>query len=367
MQYYRPFGTCDTPILYPVTAREEIYRVGAPVVMFHFDQEPIYAKDSLIIASGTEVSRGFRFPRILANSEKSQLKKHMCRRYDLLDWYFFYHGLAALDWYRDAIYFDHEQPISHVFTCLNHLSNGPRSYRIALIARMIESSIQNRGIVSLHATPHDIEQELIDPGSLLSTNSKDLIARHILNAPSTVPLIADRDNITGSASADFGPLEYNLRQISFLTLVTETVFFEPKLHLTEKIFQPIVCQRPFIVAAAPGNLEYLRSYGFRTFGDWIDESYDQEIDPDKRMDKIIAQLEQLCAQPTDRLRTMLEEMRPILEHNKRHFFTNFRRIIVNEMVDNFDSCIRIWNNGRVDGREIVSHLDLKSIQSLLIS
>ena len=34
------------------------------------------------------------------------------------------------------------------------------------------------------------------------------------------------------------------------------------------------------------NLEYLKSYGFRTFNDLWDESYDQIVDPKQRLDAL---------------------------------------------------------------------------------
>ena len=71
-------------------------------------------------------------------------------------------------------------------------------------------------------------------------------------------------------------------QESFLYVVTETCYWERKCHLTEKIFKPIVSRMPFILVGPAHNLKYLRSYGFETFGRWIDESYDQEVDDYKR-------------------------------------------------------------------------------------
>ena len=41
---------------------------------------------------------------IIANSEKSPLKNHLFKKYQYFDWYFFFHGYAALDWFRDFKY-----------------------------------------------------------------------------------------------------------------------------------------------------------------------------------------------------------------------------------------------------------------------
>ena len=46
-------------------------------------------------------------------------------------------------------------------------------------------------------------------------------------------------------------------------------------------------------------------------------------------------------------------MQDTLKFNKQHFFGNFQDIIVNELVENFDTCIRIWNHGRLDSTRVL--------------
>jgi len=116
--------------------------------------------------------------------------------------------------------------------------------------------------------------------------------------------------------------------------------------LTEKIFKPIVARRPFILVAAPGNLAYLKSYGFRTFDRWIDESYDFEPDPDLRIKLVTKELKKLCLLTFEQLQEMHQEMQEILDYNFNHFYNGFKELVVSELVDNFESaCLQI-NNGR---------------------
>jgi hypothetical protein len=44
---------------------------------------------------------------------------------------------------------------------------------------------------------------------------------------------------------------------------------------------------PFLIVATPHFLKYLRELGFHTYGDLWDESYDEELDYIKRIDKIV--------------------------------------------------------------------------------
>jgi hypothetical protein len=86
--------------------------------------------------------------------------------------------------------------------------------------------------------------------------------------------------------------------------------------------------QPFVVLQAPGSLSYLRSYGFKTFGDWWDESYDTIEDPQQRMKAIANIVNTIGHQNLYQLR---DEMAGVLEHNFRHFYENIPAICLNEL------------------------------------
>jgi hypothetical protein len=67
------------------------------------------------------------------------------------------------------------------------------------------------------------------------------------------------------------------------------------------------------------------------------------------------------------LRLMHQEMQSVLEHNFNHLWTTFRHRIVNELVDNFELSVRLWNNGRVDGKELpLQNIDLARVKQILL-
>jgi hypothetical protein len=111
--------------------------------------------------------------------------------------------------------------------------------------------------------------------------------------------------------------------------------------LTEKTLRPIACGQPFILAAGPGALDYIRSYGFKTFSPWIDESYDQETDSLKRMEKIIYSMKQIeNLQGQDR-EDFFQEIKSIAEFNKKHFFSDeFFNQIKDELKNNLNSAMQ---------------------------
>lgn len=322
-------------------------------VLFHWDQEPLYSTDLGCLYDNQPHFFSAKVCKLFATSERSQITKQVCAERDMLNWYYFYHGFASADWFSDAQYIDIENSFTKVFSSLNHIVTHKRSYRMAMVARLLQACLVDFGDISFHGTQRDCAEELDDPHTELSDRDKILIDEIFCQGRVALPLLVDQSCIDGSFSAKFGHQEYKLLQNSFMHLVNETVFYDNKLHLTEKIFKPIIALRPFILVAAPGNLAYLKSYGFRTFDTWIDEEYDLIQDYDTRLEFIVKQVEQLCALSSRQLQNLYLDMQDTLKFNKQHFFGNFQDIIVNELVENFDTCIRIWNHGRLDSTRVL--------------
>jgi len=359
--YYFPFGTqkyFSSDEFITVNSRRDFGHV-----FFHFDQEPLWS-DHMGAYDTYGRSWSVKWPRILANSERSQLKKQVCRSREFLDWYFFYHGFAALDWYSDTKYIDQQHQINNAFLSTNHILAN-RTYRLSLLARLLDRGITDQGSISFHADLAQVITELDQQNPNLTEPSRRLIEANIERL-TNLPWTLDDVPISGDLSARFGHREYRMWQNSLWHLVNETVFHEPKLHLTEKVFKPIVSQRPFVLVAAPGNLEYLRSYGFQTFGTWLDESYDMIQDDDQRLGAISKEIDRYARMSVAELRDIHHDMMPTLIYNKNHFFGDFRRIIVDELVENFQQCLRIWNNGRLDDKIVSLLSDPDSVKKALL-
>ena len=77
---------------------------------------------------------------------------------------------------------------------------------------------------------------------------------------------------------------------------------------------------PFVLGASAGSLAYLREYGFRTFADVFDESYDLETDDILRIEKVVALLKQLDDLTAEQRQEIHQRCLPIVEHNYRHFY-----------------------------------------------
>jgi hypothetical protein len=101
----------------------------------------------------------------------------------------------------------------------------------------------------------------------------------------------------------------------FLDIVMETYFSNNTFFMTEKIVRPIMAMSPFIVFAAPGFLRNMRGMGYKTFDRWWSEEYDN-YGEQLRIRKIQKILKDIYAKSTAELRLMLDEMEPILKHNR---------------------------------------------------
>lgn len=96
------------------------------------------------------------------------------------------------------------------------------------------------------------------------------------------------------------------------SIVAETINDNNWSFFTEKIAKPILAKRVFLVSSGQYYLRNLREMGFKTFDSVIDESYDEEPDPGRRLERMLEQVAWLQTQDPVQIYRRLE---PILEHN----------------------------------------------------
>ena len=134
---------------------------------------------------------------------------------------------------------------------------------------------------------------------------KTLIPENLLNTVSTMKHIIKDSFIYLSVECemdDFSIWEDNSEGNLFHWLEKNCSRF------VEKIMIPILFKKPFLNLGPLNGLQILKSYGFKTFDSIIDESYDTEVDLDKRMDMVLDELERLS-------KIDLNELTPILDYN----------------------------------------------------
>ncbi len=265
--------------------------------------------------------------KLVVTSEVSRDEEFIQEKFLAPTMNYFYHGLLCPEWYRNYWYTvpDPNLDFEHVYITYNNLVTWKRLYRANLLVELHNRNLTSQGLISFKGLSKD-ELALSLQYTLLPAQHKEKLVKNSQLLEQKIVL--DDQNVTGHYSSAI-----NIPHIrsAFVNVVTETVFYENKQHLTEKIFKPIVAKMPFLLLAGARNLEYLRSYGFKTFGDYWDESYDLITNNSDRFDAVLDILERLCSLPMHELVSMKKDMRGILEHNFNHFYRNLRPLVATEL------------------------------------
>jgi hypothetical protein len=145
-----------------------------------------------------------------------------------------------------------------------------------------------------------------------------------------LPLIIDQDknHAHDSHRINF----WSQAQSSFCHVVTETVYDDSRIHVTEKSFKPIVLRQPFMIVGTPGSLSYLKNYGFKTFDLLWDEAYDRASDND-RINLIVKNLIKINSWTDSELKDAQREAKNIVEHNFQWFYGEFQDVLWRELTD----------------------------------
>ena len=106
---------------------------------------------------------------------------------------------------------------------------------------------------------------------------------------------------------------------SCFEIVSETCVSHNKLCVTEKTFKAILSKNVFLLLGNPHSLNWLKSLGFKTFSDIIDESYDEEEIFYKRFLMLFDEVKKLCSLDVTALYKKLHLLNGIVEHNYNHF------------------------------------------------
>jgi hypothetical protein len=160
--------------------------------------------------------------------------------------------------------------------------------------------------------------------------------KELLNLMSTTNSVLDIDDITKIAGYGFETKSLYLE--TYMSIVTESLFFQgtningipdpinettPEFisgYLSEKIWKPIGHSHPFIFVGPPKILSFIRDeYGFKTFGEYIDESYDDEMDDWKRWDKLKKLITDFANKTIEQKQKFLSDVASILEYNQKLF------------------------------------------------
>jgi hypothetical protein len=118
------------------------------------------------------------------------------------------------------------------------------------------------------------------------------------------------------------PLYFN----SYFDVVTFSKYETNDVYIDEKLYRSFVCFKPFIIIAQPYTLKILRGWGFKTFEKFIDESYDNEKDNDKRIKMVFDEIDKISKMRVEEVDTLYNRMKSVLDYNYTHLQRYIRKV-----------------------------------------
>lgn len=177
------------------------------------------------------------------------------------------------------------------FLCTN---NKVRAHRKVLLEYLIASdkirdfkfSYHGKDLFNVEST-YELFRERHFPSmsGFISKNLNEEIFRRRLPSPFV-------DDVASENFIDGFP-ERQVRK-SIVTLVCESDMSPAFSRVTEKSIKPFIYHRPQLVWGTMGSLSILRDFGFRSYSNVIDESYDRIANPEDRLLRIVGELDRLA-------------------------------------------------------------------------
>jgi hypothetical protein len=269
---------------------------------------------------------------LMTSERDSENVAKVCEQFGWKPLYYFFHGWAALDWYRgyDKTFLikpiDQRQ-ITRTFVAPNRIIAGDRQHRLEVLYHIFRNGMLDNHISCPKTCPAE-NISIVDAVKPLITKYPD-IESVFANAPLPLNFAGETNHPMHSCWLSL----FDQCAESLLYLVTETVATGRRHHITEKTFKPIAMGMPFVIVGTKHSLKYLRSYGFRTFEGIWDESYDQAED-DVRIKRIASLLRSLDELPPAAKQDLFEQAQEVIEHNWNHFYGGgFEAILWQELKD----------------------------------
>ena len=347
LEYLYPFGASSFENVEVLDCENSL---DQDPIIFCYDQEPLIpGYNDVLLLRVYRIGKQLSRPVILVTTEKdSDALKYFVDKYNFIPCYGFFHIFAAHDWYRGYQYDSKIIPVTQrtvkkKFISFNRLTGSARVYRSLLVGELAKRNILDQGYVSYSDTcpEHGHYHNTLDY-AVTEYRVNPVYVEEIKSELDKLPHPLRIDHKEKSAIPNHSMVLSAVPECmeSFVYVVTETCFWETKCHLTEKVFKPIILRQPFILVGCAYNLEYLKSYGFKTFDRWFDESYDKITDPVLRLQAVADVLKSICSRSEEDLTDMLHEMSEVLEYNYNLFNSReFLDAAWNELTHNLKSAI----------------------------
>lgn len=220
------------------------------------------------------------------------------------------------------------------YLCFNRM---PRWHRVVLLSKLLSKELVDDSYYSF------------DLDGLNYPNCGPEVANKVMEpleqAKHRFPMVLNR------TSENDNPVSLSLDdahyyRTSYFSIVNETCYYSGKywqwsdfIHagttfFSEKVFKPLAHKHPFILVSTPGSLAQLVKFGYKSFAPHIDETYDNIVDDDLRMEAIVAEIQRLCDQTPEQWLEWQQAVAPIVEHNYNWFLAD-KDLSVTKHIDKY--------------------------------
>ena len=268
-------------------------------------------------------------------SEQGEFVEQLCATYGWASHYYFYHGWACKDWFRgyDKTFLiprARDRAPTRTFISPNRIVAGKRNHRVLFLYNIFQQGLENNWI----SAPRTCVYENVDISVVASKYNNIYSDIEQVFSSADLPKLFPGEETQQMTSCWL--TNFNEATDSLVYVPTETVYFGHRLHITEKTFKAIALEMPFVLVAPAHSLEYMRGYGFKTFADIFDESYDEEENDILRIEKVSKLLKDLDNLSVKERQDIHRACVPIVEYNFEHFYgTGFENILWTELMEMF--------------------------------
>jgi hypothetical protein len=307
-----PHGSKKLEDLLPIHFDWPVDEYDQQPVMYCHDQEPLdwlhyQAQDSEF--NLRQRSRNHYYDKcLLLHSEQRSKNLEHYRLNGFVPVYYWSHAVIARDWFRYAEHCTQHKNVTKTFLIYNRAWSGTREYRLKLMEHVVQLGLVDYCKTTVNA---------IEPELGIHYSNHAFVNSHMKPTLVLEKYFQPTDALS-SSSADFDLKDYESTDIE---VVLETLFDNDRIQLTEKILRPIALGQPFILASTPGSLDYLRSYGFKTFENVWDEGYDTITNPVQRIAAIADVMHKISNWTDEERKINFYAINLITEHNRQHFFS----------------------------------------------
>lgn len=176
------------------------------------------------------------------------------------------------------------------FSSLNAM---PRIHRIIFINELFRQGMLDKVMLSFLYNFRDHHKSYVDTHYFLEDVAThkfqhDFFKEHISHM---CPILIDKDPNYRDEYVWRPEILSPAYSKTALNIITETT--NDQQFFTEKTWEPVYAKQLFLMISSVGSIERLRNFGFDTYDDIIDHSYDKETDLEKRIQMVVVEMKRL--------------------------------------------------------------------------